>query len=310
MSLDPSELFPEVPNLYEFPSVHQDMIYDEHRVNAYRRAIGATLKPGDVVVDVGTGTGLLAFLCVQAGASHVHAIERASVIEIARELAHRNGFSSRITFHHGDARGVDIPEKADLMVSELIGHMAFEEGMAETLFGAKKRFVKPGGEVIPQQVELRVAPVQEEDVYATYVDGWRPIQGIDYGLMREKALRSCYVTKVSGNALLANPEVVFSVDFRCDCTLETPETRQEMAFTSYRKGSVNGIALWFDAMLAAEVRISSGPWAKTHWDQVFAPIPTPISVNRGDTLHVGLSMKLRMKQEDTFSIQVHVTKTS
>src|SRR5207249_2278568 len=106
--LDPTELFPEVPNLYEFPSIHNDMIYDEHRVGAYRQAIEHTIRGGDVVVDVGTGTGILAFLCLQAGASRVHAIDRSPVLAWARRLAQSNGMADRIIFHEADSRDVRL----------------------------------------------------------------------------------------------------------------------------------------------------------------------------------------------------------
>src|SRR5688572_1875631 len=97
--LEPSELFPEVPNLYEFPSIHNDMIYDHHRVSKYQDAIARTVKKGDIVMDVGTGTGILAFLCLQAGAERVHAVDRSPVISWAKEIAAANGLSDRITFH-------------------------------------------------------------------------------------------------------------------------------------------------------------------------------------------------------------------
>ncbi len=71
--LDPTELFPEVPNLYEFPSVHAGMLYDEERVSKYSTAVSQVVKNGDVVADIGTGTGLLAFLCLKAGAKRVNA---------------------------------------------------------------------------------------------------------------------------------------------------------------------------------------------------------------------------------------------
>src|SRR5688500_9032577 len=118
--LEPSELFPEVPNLYEFPSVHNDMIYDEHRVNAYNDAISRAVKKGDVVLDVGTGTGLLSFLCLQAGAKHVYAVDRSPVIRWAQEIAEANTLADRITFFECDSIDAPIPERVDLIVSELI----------------------------------------------------------------------------------------------------------------------------------------------------------------------------------------------
>lgn len=303
MALDPSELFPEVPNLYDFPSVHRDMIYDEHRVHAYQRAVERTVRKGDVVVDVGTGTGLLAFLCAKAGAKRVHAIDRAPIINSARKLAEINGCSDRILFYHGDARDIEIGEKADVMISELIGHMAFEEGMVESLFFAKDRFVKPGGQLIPQQATLDSAPVQENEIYATYIDGWRPAYGIDYSPMREQAIRACYVTEIEESELLAASKPVFSVDFQRNIK---PEVRRELEYTIHRTGTMNGIALWFDAVLAPHVNLSSGPWSKTHWEQVFVPIHYPLNVNRGETIRAEITMKLRTRTDDRFSVSVNV----
>ena len=183
--LDPVELFPEVPNIYDFPSVHADMIFDEARVRAYREAINATVKEGDIVADLGAGTGLLSFLCLQAGAAKVHAVERSNVIDWARELAERNGFSDCIEFHQKDAREVNLGVKVDVIVSELMGHVAFEEGMAETISVAKERFLTPGGHSIPDSVTLKAALVNERDLYRDYIDIWNKFDGIDYSVMRE-----------------------------------------------------------------------------------------------------------------------------
>lgn len=97
--LDPTELFPEVPNLYEFPSVHAGMLFDEERVGKYSDAIQQVVKKGDIVADIGTGTGLLAFLYLKVGAKRVHAIERSSAIKWAKKIADRNRFSDKIIFH-------------------------------------------------------------------------------------------------------------------------------------------------------------------------------------------------------------------
>jgi 2-polyprenyl-3-methyl-5-hydroxy-6-metoxy-1,4-benzoquinol methylase len=303
--LDPTELFPEVPNLYEFPSIHNDMIYDEHRVEAYRRAIERSVKVGDIVADVGTGTGILAFLCLRAGAARVHAIDRSPVINWARRLAEANGLGDRIIFHQCDSRDAKIDEKADVIVSELIGHIAFEEGMVESISDAMARFLKPGGLLIPRSVTLYAAPVYEREVYRSCIDGWKPAYGIDYSVMREQALQTSYVTDIDERDLFAKHQAVFSVDFTRDVHLEV---HAERTFDIYREGHINGMAFWFDSALSDVVHLSSGPWSKTHWKQCFTPLDYPRKVEAGGRLDVAFTMMLCNRPGDKFAFRVELSR--
>lgn len=303
--LDPTELFPEIPNLYEFLSIHADMIYDERRVRAYKRAIDRTVSRGDTVVDVGTGTGILAFLCLQAGASHVHAVDRSPVIRWAERLASANGFANRITFHQKDSRDLEIAERVDVIVSELIGHIAFEEGMVETISDARKRFLKPRGSVIPLSVALNAVPVCEQAVYDTCIDSWKPAYGIDYAVLRDHAVDSCYISEISESELLSEPQAVFSIDFAQAGELETTCTR---VYAIRRSGLLNGVAFWFDASLSDHVRLSSGPWSKTHWKQCFKPLRSPLRVVTGDFVQVAFGMKLQSHDREDFGLSIVLRK--
>jgi protein arginine N-methyltransferase 1 len=304
MPLEPSELFPEVSNIFEFPSVHAEMIYDGQRVEAYQRAISETVEAGDVVVDVGTGTGLLAFLCLQAGASRVHAIDRAAVIRHAKNLAQANGCSDRIVFHHIDARDLELDEKVDVIVSEIIGHVAFEEGMVETLFDARMRFSKPGGKLIPRTITLFGAPVYEPDLYSSCIDCWEPAYGIDFSYMRSEALKTGYLVDIAVAGLLARPLAFFKVDF---FNQVHPGVTSERLFTVHRGGQVNGLVLWFDSLLSDSVHLSSDPWSKTHWKQCFMPLPRPISVSRLDKLSITIDLKFRNHpDDDKFAISMNM----
>lgn len=298
--LDPVELFPEVPNIYDFPSVHADLVFDESRVRSYRDAINATVKEGDVVADLGAGTGLLTFLCLQAGARKVHAIERSEVIQWAKELARRNGFSERIEFHHSDARETDIGERVDVIVSELMGHVAFEEGMAETISLAKERLLAPDGRAIPQTVTLKAALVNEADLYRNYIDIWNRFEGIDYSAMRENAVRGTYVLGIEADHINSESQVVLTEKF-----VGAPRNLdREFTFKTWRAGEVNGLALWFDADLTDTVRLSSNPWVRTHWQQCFAPFDRSIKVESGEDLCVGIQMAFRRAPEDPFEFRV------
>lgn len=299
--LDPVELFPEVSNLYEFPSVHADMVFDQRRVNAYQQAIKSKVKPGDIVVDIGAGTGLLSFLALQAGASRVYAIERSPVIKWAKLLAEKNGFSDKIIFHNSDSRDIELPEKADVIVSELIGHLAFEEGMAETIPDARERFLKPQGALIPSFVSLHAALVCEREIYPKYIDSWGSTCGIDYSVMREQAVQSAFITDISERDLLSKSEEIFSVDFT-QSGLGTVDVTP--TYRVLRHGIVNGIALWFDANLAPNTRLSSGPWTKTHWKQCFIPFAEPTKVSANENFEINIKLNFRETTHDKFSVDV------
>lgn len=299
--LEPSELFPEIPNLYEFPSIHAEMLFDEERVTRYSDAIAATIREGDIVADIGTGTGLLAFLSLDAGAKRVHAIERSPAIQWARRIAERNGYIDRIVFHEQDSRSCSLPEKVDVIVSELLGHMAFEEGMVESVFDARRRFLREGGRVIPQRVDLCVALAYKPDIFSEYIDIWNNVRGIDYSVLREEALKACYVTGIADRDLISEPRILIRVDFESDAP---PDFHGELMLTAYRDGDVNGVGLWFDANLAPGVRLSSGPWSRTHWHQCFAPIAEPMSVLADESLALVLNMNMREEPSDNFSVSV------
>jgi len=275
------------------------MLYDKERVGKYSEAIRRVVKEGDIVADIGTGTGLLAFLCVKAGAKRVHAIERSSAIKWAKRLAKKNGFGDRIIFHEEDSRSCNLNEKANVVISELIGHIAFEEGMAESLFDAKERFLVPDGVMVPQIIQLKVALVEEKEVYPECIDCWESIEGIDYSLMRKEAVKACYLTELGSQNLLSEPQTFFTTDFRRNERMDLLEGSQ--SFRVCRAGEVNGIALWFDAYLTPDVLLSSGPRRRTHWRQCFGPIGKPKEVKAGDELWVHIEIQLRSKEKDFFN---------
>jgi ubiquinone/menaquinone biosynthesis C-methylase UbiE len=306
--LEPSELFPEVPNLYEFLSVHSDMLFDEERVNRYSDAINQQVKPGDIVADIGTGTGLLAFLCIRAGAKRVHAMERSAALKWAKTLAEHHGLSERIIFYATDSRNVELPEMVDVVLSETIGHIAFEEGMVESIFDAKSRFLSPNGKIIPQEASLKLAPVCEENIYKSSIECWKNTWDIEFSLLRKDAVKACYLTEISDRELMAIPQAMFNVDFIASENLPTLDGTCQ--FKISRAGNVNGIALWFDAILAPDVYLSSGPWKRTHWLQCFAPIEKPLQVKAGDNLRIDINMQLRTKKHKSFNFEFKIEKDS
>ena len=102
-------------------------------------------------MDLGSGTGILALAACRAGAARVYAIDHASILNVASMLARQNHFSDRIVFINADARSVDIPEPADVIVSECLGLMGIGGTMVPAVMDMGSRSLRPGGRVIPGQ---------------------------------------------------------------------------------------------------------------------------------------------------------------
>ena len=127
-------------------SEHEEMLSDSVRVQAYHQGIHRNVQPGDVVVDLGTGTGLLAFMASRAGAKKVYAVEHSDVIEIAREIARHNGFTN-IEFVQTNSREFTPPEPVDVVLHEQMGDELFNENMVQNLLDVRDRFLRPHGRI-------------------------------------------------------------------------------------------------------------------------------------------------------------------
>jgi predicted RNA methylase len=101
--------FPSDPTYAEI-EVHRTMICDRIRTDAFRRAINSVVRPGDIVLDVGAGTGILSLFAAQAGAARVYAVEQTTVAVLAQELVSLNGFTDTVKVIQGDILDVELPE--------------------------------------------------------------------------------------------------------------------------------------------------------------------------------------------------------
>src|SRR6187401_3008330 len=128
---------------------HRSLLADQERTQAFANAIRETVKPGQVVVDLGCGTGILSYFACRAGARRVYSIEQGEVIEVARALAAANGFSDRVTFVEGASKGIVLPERGDVLVSETMGNSGLEENILGHVVDARERLLAVGAPIVP-----------------------------------------------------------------------------------------------------------------------------------------------------------------
>lgn len=280
---------------------HGVMLNDRARNETLAAAVERTVRPGDVVVDVGAGVGLLSLLAARAGARRVYALEEGPIARLAVELAQRNGFGDVVVVERVRSQEWSPPERADVVLCETLGYALLEEGLRASIADARRRMLRPGGRLVPQAVRLLAAPVDASDlpIDTGYLDS---LLGFDLAPLGALYRRVWQRHHVSESDELAPPQVALSLDCRTLSPDEALETT--LQFTCRRGGTLTAFVLWFEADLAADVLLSSrSPDPRNHWGQVVLPAGRPGAVAAGDRIGLRLGLNdargLRMTWEQT-----------
>ena len=100
----------------------------------------------------------------RAGASHVYAVDNASILFKAQQNAIENGLDSKITFLKGKIEHILLPvDKVDVIISEWMGYFLLFEGMLDSVFYARDKWLKPDGIMAPSRTDILLVPIQDEE---------------------------------------------------------------------------------------------------------------------------------------------------
>ena len=268
---------------------HREYLADGPRLDAFARALGEVVRPGDVVLDLASGTGILGYLALQAGAARVYAVDDGPIIDVARRFAAANGYADRVTFLREFSTRVTLPELADVVVCDQIGHLGVEAGVFEFLLDAERRLLKPGARAVPGGIRFEVAGL-ESDELRRRLDFWetRPA-GLDVRVARETAFNTGYPFAIAPSQLLTAPSEAASATLP-PATLAAVAGETERVVT--RRGRLDGIGAWFVAELAPGVTMTNGPRDphRINRRQVMLPIERPVDVEPGDRVTIRLHM--------------------
>jgi protein arginine N-methyltransferase 1 len=295
-------IWADADNLNEFddPTSHEIMLVDAQRVDAYKAAIDKHIGKNDVVIDLGTGNGILAFLASRK-AKKVYAIDRTEFIENARRVAEDNGLNN-IEFRRCDSRDFRLDEKVDAIVHEQIGDDVFEEGMTVTVLDLRDRLLKPGGRILPNRFNVYLEPIEMKDRYRVPFIWEIDIDGISFRSLREtqsdlpgqghptQDYHRLRLMPEEVEHLLCEPKPIMSFDLETMSADDLPKlVRYEN--TAVRDGRLDGLYLYFEAMFDDEIRIDTHPRrGRTNWEVDLFRLEGR-QVKAGDTLAFDLSIR-------------------
>jgi protein arginine N-methyltransferase 1 len=268
-----------------------DMIADQPRLGAYAEAIRRVVRPGSVVLDLGAGTGILSLIACQCGARKVYALDSANAVQLVGPAARANGFADRIEVLQQSSTQVNLPEPAEVIISDLRGVLPLSGPGLPALMDARRRLLAPGGRLIPQSERLWVALLEAPDQGRRYLGPWEHgPYGLDLRSVLPVAANTFHQARAEPGQLLTEPEVWALLTYEA---LISPHVQGVARPRVHRPGTAHGLLVWFDSVLAEGVSFSNAPGEpKMIYGQLFFPWPEPVPVREGDVALVHLRAQL------------------
>ncbi len=256
-----SEFDAEDVALWHFP-----MMNDGVRNDAYDKALGAAIKAKSTekkaasVLEIGTGSGLLALMAARHGASRVVTYEGVPVIaRKAVKIIEQNGYADRIQVVEGLSTNVkvalELAERFDVLVTEIFDDGLLGEGAFKAIKHAKEYLLKPAAQIIPARVRVMMMGIESQEIYDNYRVG--TISGFDVRAFNEFGLQDyvgIHLDKMKYRAI-SKPTPVFDFDFS-----NLPGKQSiSLDLDIVEGGFLHAIVYWFELSMDENTVVSSGP---------------------------------------------------
>ncbi len=272
----------EEVSLWHFP-----MMNDAVRNDAYDRALGTALeKNKGSVLDIGTGSGLLALMAARHGASRVTTCETIPVIaNKARKIIEKNGYADRIKVVDGYSTHLKIgspeaPEKFDILVTEIFDDGLLGEHAFKAIGHARENLLKPDAQIIPAGVRVMAMGIESTEIFKNYrVSNAAGFDVREFNEFSVQGYVGIHLDKMAYRPI-TKPMEVFNFDFK---NIPSPQSKS-ISFEVTDTGTLHAIAFWFELALDSETRVSSGPGlpALSSWKQAVQVAETADGFKAGD----------------------------
>lgn len=277
------------------PSWHFSMLADRSRNDAYNQAIVSAVKPGDVVLDIGAGSGLLSLMAARAGSTDVTAVEMVpELAEVAQKVVADNNFSDIIKVHQKRSTGLivgeDLPEKADIVVSEILDAGLLGEGVIPSLRHAWSNLLKRDAICIPKAADIYAVLIQSDEY--KLVSPVKEIQGFDLSAFNHFRDEKAYIVKQSSQVKteqLSDVFPVMNINFYQlpKQTTEQQPNRYPLEISITKDGKLHGVMFWFTLHVDDQIHMSTGPNGElVHWGQAIFMFEEEKEVKTGDAIKI------------------------
>ncbi|RQR79135.1 methyltransferase domain-containing protein [Burkholderia sp. Bp9012] len=296
---------------------HALMLGDQLRMEAYEAAIKRAIKPRDIVVDLGTGTGILARWACEAGAHRVYGIEcNANMLDRANNTLTHLGYGERFIGLNALSYAVELPERADVIVSEIIGNLGDNEDCGRILADARQRMLAPKGRMLPQQLATYLVPVCSPNLHRQISEGvcrsvsqTQDIRQLLDALGLRSPFDTYYDAILPRSTYLSLPQPARRFDFEEDGY--ATDYTVALRFPANASGTLTGFKGFFVADLRNGILLNIegddhgiGRYSDS-WKHAYLPLQQPLTVHRGDVIDVTLSRRAQNGTDSPFACRYH-----
>ncbi len=276
------------------PMWHFSMMNDVQRNEAYRQALERVVRPGDHVLDIGTGSGLLALMAARAGARRVTSCEMVPEIAAkARQIITANGQEKRIRVIDKPSSELqipeDMPERADVLVSEIFSSELIGEDVLPSFEHAREHLLKKDARIIPAQgwIVGQLAGAAELESYLRV----GTVAGFDLSAFNEFSPVTVFPTEWNIDLdYQSEPFDIFSFDFQQEAVF--PAQSRSLQIPVIRSGLCHGVLQWIRLCLHDEIFYENSPGIGArsdhagHWRLALHTFPAPLMLEAGQHLKI------------------------
>jgi type I protein arginine methyltransferase len=296
---------------YAHHAIHEEMLKDEVRTRTYQSAIldNRHIFKDKIVLDVGCGTGILSMFAIQAGAKHCYGVDCSSIIDQAKLIIDKNGFSDSITLIQGKVEEIELPvNSVDILVSEWMGYFLLYESMLDTVLFARDKWLVKDGIIFPDKATMYMSAIEDGAVKRDRIDFWNDVYGFDMTPIQEIALREPVVDVVDAKALVTNSVPILQLDI-LTCTKEDAAFQANFVLQANRNDFIHGFCAYFECAFTQvhkPIGFSTAPFCRyTHWKQTIFYLHETIIICEGETIRCNISCNPNIKNRRDLDITLN-----
>ncbi|KAI6185341.1 CRE-PRMT-1 protein [Aphelenchoides besseyi] len=300
---------------YAHFGIHEEMLKDEVRTNTYRNAVyhNSHLFKNKVVMDVGSGTGILSMFAAKVGAKKVFAVEFSAMAIQSRQIIKDNGYDNVIEVLQTKVEDLtELPggyEKVDVIISEWMGYCLFYESMLNTVLYARDKWLAPGGALFPDRAKLYLIGIEDRQYKDEKINWWENVYGFDMSSIRNVAITEPLVDVVDQNQVVTNNCLVKDVDLYT-VTVEDLVVSSPFELRACRDDYIQALVTFFTVEFTKSHKrlgFSTSPDSRyTHWKQTVFYLRDYVTIKKDEVLTGNFVMKPNERNNRDMDFEISV----